>query len=78
MSKNKDLTDEMMEGNDNGEGEGEGEENGPKYEYLDDAMKEQVEDVFEYFDKQGTSFIEPKFLAPALQALNFNPTESEL
>ncbi len=63
---NEDLNNEMMEADGDGEGEGEGEDNGPKYEYLDDAMKEQVEDVFEYFDKHNNGFIEDKFLAPAL------------
>ena len=41
-------------------------------------MKDQVEDVFEIFDKQKEGIVKDQDLGTILRALNFNPTEKEL
>ena len=56
----------------------EGEEEEKKFQYLDQAMLDSIEDVFEIFDKQKEGFIKDSDLGTVLRALNFNPTEAEL
>ena len=48
------------------------------YKYLDQNMMDNVDDVFEIFDKQKEGFVKDADLGTILRALNFNPTDWEL
>ena len=50
----------------------------PKYKYLDQAMMDQVEDVFDVFDKGKEGFIKDTDLGSVMRGIGFNPTEEEL